>query len=271
MPEKTVEAWRNLWFHTGDALRRDEDGWYYFIDRYKDALRRRGENISSYEVEQAILGHAAVVECAVIGVPADIEAGEDEVLAVVVAAAAGRRRRDLGLVRGPHPRVRHPAIRALRSTRCRRRRRRRSARPRCATTASPPTPTTAPAAGLQPDHGEHAVTTTRPRRRVHPMRDWVPETRTLLIGGGPAEPEGEHWDVLQPGDRRGPGHRARGASADQVDDAVAAARDAFPAWSALSGEERARHIHRLADVLEAAADRLLPSIVNEVGTPVVAG
>jgi crotonobetaine/carnitine-CoA ligase len=86
MPEKTVEAWRNLWFHTGDALRKDEDGWFYFIDRYKDALRRRGENISSYEVEQAILGHPAVTECAVIGVPADVEAGEDEVLAVVVTA-----------------------------------------------------------------------------------------------------------------------------------------------------------------------------------------
>ncbi len=88
MPEKTVEAWRNLWFHTGDALRRDEDGWYYFVDRYKDALRRRGENISSYEVEQALLGHPAVVEAAVIGVPADQDAGEDEVLAVVVASAS---------------------------------------------------------------------------------------------------------------------------------------------------------------------------------------
>jgi carnitine-CoA ligase len=86
MPEKTVEAWRNLWFHTGDALRRDEEGWYYFVDRYKDALRRRGENISSYEVEQALLGHPAVTECAVIGVPADVDAGEDEVLAVVVAS-----------------------------------------------------------------------------------------------------------------------------------------------------------------------------------------
>jgi crotonobetaine/carnitine-CoA ligase len=86
MPAKTVEAWRNLWFHTGDALRRDEEGWYYFVDRYKDALRRRGENISSYEVEQALLGHPAVAECAVIGVPADVDAGEDEVLAVVVAS-----------------------------------------------------------------------------------------------------------------------------------------------------------------------------------------
>jgi carnitine-CoA ligase len=84
MPEKTVEAWRNLWFHTGDAMRRDESGWYYFVDRYKDALRRRGENISSYEVEQAILGHPEVLECAVIGVPASTEAGEDEVMACVV-------------------------------------------------------------------------------------------------------------------------------------------------------------------------------------------
>ena len=86
MPEKTVEAWRNLWFHTGDALRRDEEGWYYFVDRYKDALRRRGENVSSYEVEQAMLGHPAVSECAVVGVPADVEAGEDEVLAAVVTS-----------------------------------------------------------------------------------------------------------------------------------------------------------------------------------------
>lgn len=84
MPDKTVDAWRNLWFHTGDALRRDDDGWYYFVDRYKDALRRRGENISSYEVEQVLLAHPAVHECAVIGVPADVEAGEDEVMAVIV-------------------------------------------------------------------------------------------------------------------------------------------------------------------------------------------
>ncbi|WP_156755946.1 AMP-binding protein [Actinokineospora pegani] len=86
MPEKTVEAWRNLWFHTGDAMVRDADGWFYFVDRFKDALRRRGENISSYEVEQAILGHDAVVECAVIGVPASVEAGEDEVMACVVVS-----------------------------------------------------------------------------------------------------------------------------------------------------------------------------------------
>ena len=51
MPEKTAEAWRNGWFHTGDGFRRDEEGNYYFVDRQKDALRRRGENVSSFEVE----------------------------------------------------------------------------------------------------------------------------------------------------------------------------------------------------------------------------
>lgn len=86
MPDKTAEAQRNLWFHTGDALRRDEEGWYYFVDRFKDAIRRRGENISSYEVEQAVLGHEAVVECAAVAAPADSEAGEDEVAVFVVLA-----------------------------------------------------------------------------------------------------------------------------------------------------------------------------------------
>jgi crotonobetaine/carnitine-CoA ligase len=84
MPERTVEAQRNLWFHTGDGLRRDAEGWYYFVDRLKDALRRRGENISSFEIEQPVLAHPDVVDCAAIGVPADSEAGEDELLIVVV-------------------------------------------------------------------------------------------------------------------------------------------------------------------------------------------
>ena len=84
MPDKTTEAFRNLWFHTGDGLRRDADGWYYFVDRLKDAIRRRGENISSYEVEQALASHPALVEVAAIGVPADQEAGEDEVMVFLV-------------------------------------------------------------------------------------------------------------------------------------------------------------------------------------------
>lgn len=85
-PERSLEAFRNLWFHTGDGMRRDADGWFYFVDRLKDALRRRGENISSYEVEAPILAHPGVAEVAVIAVPADVAAGEDEVMAVVVAS-----------------------------------------------------------------------------------------------------------------------------------------------------------------------------------------
>ncbi|HEV8296932.1 MAG TPA: AMP-binding protein [Acidimicrobiales bacterium] len=82
MPDKTAEAWRNGWFHTGDAFRCDEDGRYAFVDRMKDAIRRRGENISSFEVENAVLEHPDVADCAAIGVPAEF--GEDEVMVVVV-------------------------------------------------------------------------------------------------------------------------------------------------------------------------------------------
>jgi len=101
----------------------------------------------------------------------------------------------------------------------------------------------------------------------NPLRDWIPATRDLTIGGELVEPQGEQWDVLNPATEEVLA-TVRGASPAQVDAAVAAARKAFPAWAALPGEERSRHIHRLADVLEKAADRLLPSIVNEVGTPV---
>lgn len=66
MPDKTIEAWRNLWFHTGDRVIHEADGAFGFIDRIKDAIRRRGENISSYEVEQVLLAHPAVAEAASI-------------------------------------------------------------------------------------------------------------------------------------------------------------------------------------------------------------
>ncbi len=81
-PEWTVGAWRNLWFHTGDAMYRDGAGNFYFVDRLKDAIRRRGENISSVEVENEINGHPGVVESAVVGVRS--EHTEEEVKAVVV-------------------------------------------------------------------------------------------------------------------------------------------------------------------------------------------
>jgi crotonobetaine/carnitine-CoA ligase len=82
MPEQTVKAWRNLWFHTGDRVVRDPDGWYRFVDRTKDAIRRRGENISSWEVEQAVLEHRAVSAAAAFPIPSDL--GEDEVMTAVV-------------------------------------------------------------------------------------------------------------------------------------------------------------------------------------------
>ena len=88
MPEKTLEAWRNLWFHTGDACYFDEKGRMHYFDRIKDCIRRRGENISAYEVEQALNSYEAVLESAVIGVKTDEAGGEEEVLAIVVAASS---------------------------------------------------------------------------------------------------------------------------------------------------------------------------------------
>ena len=88
MPDKTVEAWRNLWFHTGDRVVRDADGAFRFLDRIKDAIRRRGENISSFEVEQVLLSHPGVAECAVF--PARSELAEDEVMAALVVRPGSR-------------------------------------------------------------------------------------------------------------------------------------------------------------------------------------
>ena len=91
--DATARAWRDGWFHTGDLFRRDSEGNYFFVDRLKDRIRRRGENVSSFEVERAILEHPAVREAAVVAVPADPDGpgqgvpghsgAEDEVLAVV--------------------------------------------------------------------------------------------------------------------------------------------------------------------------------------------
>ncbi|MDQ0382704.1 AMP-binding protein [Amycolatopsis thermophila] len=80
-PEETARAWRNGWFHTGDLMRVDEDGDYYFVDRKKDSLRRRGENISSLEVEREVLSHPAVAEAACVGVPD--EHGDQDVMVFV--------------------------------------------------------------------------------------------------------------------------------------------------------------------------------------------
>ncbi|MGC9134309.1 AMP-binding enzyme, partial [Caldisphaera sp.] len=79
--DKTIEAFKGLWFHTGDLGVFDENGYLYFVDRAKDAIRKKGENISSYEIEQTLLKFDKIKEAAVIPVPSEI--GEDEVMAVI--------------------------------------------------------------------------------------------------------------------------------------------------------------------------------------------
>jgi carnitine-CoA ligase len=81
-PADTVAAWRNLWYHTGDLGRVDHDGFLYFVDRKKDTLRRRGENISSFEMEKVLYGHAAIKDCAVHAVASPM--GEDDVKVTAV-------------------------------------------------------------------------------------------------------------------------------------------------------------------------------------------
>jgi carnitine-CoA ligase len=92
LPERTVEAWRNLWFHTGDRVIRYADGSFNFIDRIKDVIRRRGENISSFEVEQVLSAIPGIETVAVYPVPSDL--AEDEVMAALVVQA------DSGLTAG---------------------------------------------------------------------------------------------------------------------------------------------------------------------------
>jgi crotonobetaine/carnitine-CoA ligase len=81
-PEKTAEAWRDGWFHSGDRVIRDHDGYFKFVDRLKDAIRRRGENISSFEVEQVLMSHPEIATAAVF--PVRSELAEDEVMAAIV-------------------------------------------------------------------------------------------------------------------------------------------------------------------------------------------
>lgn len=107
MPEKTVEAWRNLWFHTGDRVVRDSDGYFRFVDRLKDAIRRRGENISSFEVEQVLLSHPCIETAAAFAVNSEL--GEDEVMAAIVLRD-GEVLEPLELIRYCEPRLPYFAI-----------------------------------------------------------------------------------------------------------------------------------------------------------------
>lgn len=83
----TVSSWRDLWFHTGDRGYLDADGWLFFVDRIKDSIRRRGENISSWQIERTVEALADVVEACAVGVPSDLD-GEDVLLVVVADPGA---------------------------------------------------------------------------------------------------------------------------------------------------------------------------------------
>ncbi|WP_347556474.1 ATP-dependent acyl-CoA ligase [Robbsia sp. KACC 23696] len=107
MPEKTVEAWRNLWFHTGDRVVREADGYFRFVDRQKDAIRRRGENISSFEVEQVLSRHPSVELAAVFAVQSEL--AEDEVMAAIVLRADASLA-PLDLIRYCEPRLPYFAV-----------------------------------------------------------------------------------------------------------------------------------------------------------------
>ena len=86
-PEVTVETMRNLWYHTGDIGRIDDDRYLYFVDRKADYLRRRGENIASYEVESILMGHGALADVAVHAVPSPLTEDDLKITATVKQGA----------------------------------------------------------------------------------------------------------------------------------------------------------------------------------------
>lgn len=103
-PEATAKAWRNGWFHTGDGFRLDAEGNFFFVDRMKDAIRRRGENISSFEVEAEVCAHPAIREAAAVAVKSEIS--EDELL-IVVSTSPGQSLDPAELIAFLQPRMAH--------------------------------------------------------------------------------------------------------------------------------------------------------------------
>jgi crotonobetaine/carnitine-CoA ligase len=100
--DATVETRRNFWFHSGDYGYLDKDGFLFFVDRKKDALRRRGENVSSYEVEKVFNDHEAVSECAAVAVPSELN--EDEIK-IVISLKPEAKVEALDLIKWSEPRL----------------------------------------------------------------------------------------------------------------------------------------------------------------------
>jgi crotonobetaine/carnitine-CoA ligase len=104
-PAATAEAWRNGWFHTGDAFLRNEKGEFFFLDRMKDCIRRHGENISSFEVEAFVMEHPAVARSAAVAVKRSDQPGANEEIKVVVELLPGESLDAETLVRWLIPRM----------------------------------------------------------------------------------------------------------------------------------------------------------------------
>jgi crotonobetaine/carnitine-CoA ligase len=107
MPEKTVQDFRNFWFHTGDAGRMDKDGYIYFVDRVKDYIRRRGENISSFEVEKIVNSYPDVEESAAIGIKAETGRFAEDELMIVVVPKKGKKIDPIKLIKYLEPKMPH--------------------------------------------------------------------------------------------------------------------------------------------------------------------
>jgi crotonobetaine/carnitine-CoA ligase len=84
----TLAAMRNLWFHTGDHARRDSDGFFWFVTRATDSIRRRGENVSAWEIERVLADHPELLEAAAYGVPSEL-GGQEVMVAVVKRPESG--------------------------------------------------------------------------------------------------------------------------------------------------------------------------------------
>jgi crotonobetaine/carnitine-CoA ligase len=104
-PEATAEAWRNGWFHTGDLVQQDHSGSFYFIDRLKDSIRRRGENISSFEIEAYVNDHPSVAQSAAVAVKLSEHPGAEEEIRIVVERRPGERLEAEALIRWLIPRA----------------------------------------------------------------------------------------------------------------------------------------------------------------------
>ena len=172
LPQATVDATRNLWYHSGDAAYIDEDGFFVFKDRIKDTIRRRGENISSFEVELAARAEPGVVECAAYAVHAEDAPTEEEVMIAVVPSTDAPPDPEV-LFRRSAPRCPASRCRATSasSTRSRRPPRSASRSSSSGTTASRPTRSTARHSAYFPPRNEEtkSVSETRLAYRTCPL------------------------------------------------------------------------------------------------------